>query len=146
MQMVKLEEVFLHRSHFLITTESAEQQQECERFTKTYFVTDVNEWRWLRNPLKFLWVILQTLRIFWIERPNVVISTGAGIAVPAFLLGFLLRAKTIYVEDGARVQSPSRTGMVCYYLADIFFIQHPEMAKQLPRATYKGALCENLSS
>ena len=144
MQLLKLEKVFAQRAHFLITTAGAGQHEELSHFKQIHFIADINEWRWLKNPFKFLWAILQTLRIFFIERPDFVISTGSGIAVPAFLLAVPFAARSIYVEDGARVIIPSLAGKLCYRLADLFFVQHPEMCERMPRAIYKGALCRNL--
>ena len=143
-QLIKLEGVFGHRLHFLITTNGEGQQEELAHFRKVYFIADINEWRWLKNPFKFVLSFFQTLRIFVLERPDFLISTGSGIAVPPFLLSLLFRTKSVFVEDGARTRSVSRTGMVCYHLADLFLVQHPGLIQKLPRAIYGGPLCENL--
>lgn len=143
-QMLKLERVFAHRPHFLITTKSEGQQEELTHFRKIYFVADINENRWLKNPFKFVLSVLQTLRIFIAERPEFLISTGSGIAVPAFLLARLFGTKSVFVEDCARTRSVSWAGIVCYRLGNLFFVQHPGLVKKLPRAIYAGALYGNL--
>jgi beta-1,4-N-acetylglucosaminyltransferase len=145
MQLLKLEQVFAHRPHFLITTAGTSQIEELSRFSKVYFVSDINEWRWLENPFKFVWATIQTLKLFIAERPDFVLSTGSAIAVPAFLLARLYGAKSIYVEDSARVRAPSRAGRACYRLGHLFLTSHPELCKKYPRAVYKGALCEHLN-
>src|ERR1022692_184732 len=47
-QLLKLEKVFSQRSHFLITTTGEGQAAESSHFKKIYFITDINEWRWLK--------------------------------------------------------------------------------------------------
>ncbi len=47
------------------------------------------------------------------ERPGIVISAGAGVAVPFFLLAWLLRIPTVFIEVYDRVDSPTLTGRLC---------------------------------
>ena len=79
-------------------------------------------------------------RILLREKPDLVISTGAGIAVPGFLAARLLGIRTVYIESYARVESLSLAGKICYRLADRFLVQHACLANGLPRAVYAGSL------
>ena len=60
---------------------------------------------------KFKYVInfLQSLFLFIKIRPKVIISTGAGIAIPFVLIGSFFKTKIIFIETGARISKPSRT-------------------------------------
>ncbi|MGB2796215.1 MAG: hypothetical protein WBD75_03065, partial [Phycisphaerae bacterium] len=50
-------------------------------------------------------------RVFWKERPDFLITTGAEIGIPALVVGrFLFRRPTLYIESLARIESPSLTG------------------------------------
>ena len=69
-----------------------------------------------------------------------VINTGGGMSIATSLLGKLLGAKLIYVESGARVSTPSRTGKLLYKYADLFIVQWKPLLKVFPDAVYGGVL------
>ena len=73
-------------------------------------------------------------------RPQAVISTGPGPAVPASLLAKLLGVKVIYIETGSRVFTLSASGKILYRFADLFFVQWPELLSLCPKAIYAGRL------
>lgn len=74
------------------------------------------------------------------ERPDVVLSTGAGLALPFFLIAKALRIRCVYVESVTRAESLSLTGRLVYPLADSFFVQWPDLAAKLDKAVYAGAV------
>ena len=59
-------------------------------------------------------------------RPDLVVSTGAGVAVPFFVIAWLLRIPTVYVEVFDRVESPTLTGRLCRPFTTRFCVQWPE--------------------
>jgi UDP-N-acetylglucosamine:LPS N-acetylglucosamine transferase len=73
-------------------------------------------------------------------RPNLVVSTGAGVALPFFLVARLLRIPTVYVEALERVDSASLTGRLCYPFSDLFVLQWEEQRRFYPRGQVVGAL------
>ncbi|TCK19475.1 oligosaccharide biosynthesis protein Alg14 [Thiogranum longum] len=87
--------------------------------------------------LKNFW---QSLKIFLEKRPPVVISNGAGIALMTCLLAKLGGSKLIYIETGARIMTPSRTGKIVYRFADLFIVQWKSLLKHYPGAVYGGPL------
>ena len=86
--------------------------------------------------------VFQLLRIFWIERPSILFSTGAEIAIPGFYIGkILFRTRLIYLETLTRAKDLSMTGKVLYPIADLFLVQWPELLKKAgPKAVYGGRL------
>lgn len=80
------------------------------------------------------------VRIFWRDRPDVVVSTGAGVAFPFFLLARLLRRHTVYLEVYDRIDSGTLTGRLCYPLADLFLLQWDEQRSRYPRGVVVGQL------
>lgn len=101
-----------------------------------YFIIDP-----VTSKLKFLLNTFQSLYHLLQEHPKVIISTGAGIAIPTMMLGkYLLGAKIIYVESAAAVIEPSRTGQFMYKYADLFLIQWESLKKFYPNAKYVGVL------
>jgi beta-1,4-N-acetylglucosaminyltransferase len=73
-------------------------------------------------------------------RPQAIVSTGPGPAVPASFVARLLGVKVIYIETGSRVFALSSSGRILYRFADLFFVQWPELLASYPRAIYAGRL------
>lgn len=93
-----------------------------------------------RGALGALWVGSQAFRLLVRLRPTAILSTGPAIAVPVSLLGKLVGARIIFIETGSRVKSLSLTGRMMYKIADLFFVQWPQLQEKLPRAIYAGRL------
>jgi beta-1,4-N-acetylglucosaminyltransferase len=74
------------------------------------------------------------------RRPDAILSTGAGLAVPFFLVGKLLGVRLVYVESVTRTESLSLSGRLVYRLADSFFVQWPRVAERFRRARYEGGI------
>jgi UDP-N-acetylglucosamine--N-acetylmuramyl-(pentapeptide) pyrophosphoryl-undecaprenol N-acetylglucosamine transferase len=74
--------------------------------------------------------VLMALR----ERPRVVVTSGAGIAVPFCVTSRLLGAQLVYIEPMARVTSGSSSGRLLARFADAVLVQWPELARVYPRA------------
>ncbi len=87
----------------------------------------------LRN-LRMAWHIVRS------ERPDVILSTGAGLAVPFFLIGRLHRCRCVYVESLTRTHGLSLSGRMVYPLASAFFVQWPEAARRRRKAVHAGSL------
>ena len=58
--------------------------------------------------------------------PDVVISNGAGVAVPFFAVAKVMGIPTVYLEVYDRIDSPTLTGRLCRPLASLFCVQWPE--------------------
>jgi len=103
----------------------------------TYYVANL-----ARNPLNLIVGVLKIFFIFLKERPSILFSTGAEIAIPAFYIGkFLFRTKLIYLECSAQVYSPSVTGKWVYPITDLFLVQwEPLLQRYGPKANYVGGL------
>jgi UDP-N-acetylglucosamine:LPS N-acetylglucosamine transferase len=74
------------------------------------------------------------------DRPDAILSTGAGLAVPFFLIGKLLGIRLVYVESVTRIETISLSGKLVYRLADRFFVQWPQAAEGRRRAAYAGSV------
>lgn len=66
------------------------------------------------------------IRLMRTRRPDVVVSTGAGAALPFFILGRLCGALTVYIEVYDRVSSATLTGRLCRPFTRLFLVQWPE--------------------
>ncbi len=90
------------------------------------------------------WLLIVNLweawRILRAERPDLVLSTGAGPAVPFALVAKLKGTPFVFVETDAQVTRPSLTGRIMYRLADRFFYQWRTLEPYFPQGTYGGFL------
>jgi UDP-N-acetylglucosamine:LPS N-acetylglucosamine transferase len=101
---------------------------------RTHFIAhSERDWKFLLN----LW---EAWRILRKERPDVILSTGAGPAVPFALVGRLLGCKVLFVETITRIAAPSMTGRLMHVLAHDFFYQWPALARFFPRGRLGGPL------
>ena len=132
--------------HILISTDVNKALAHACPFRHVYQIDEVGQGQWKGSPFRILGTFWKVLRILRRERPGLVISTGAGIAVPGFLAAKLLGIRTVYIESYARVESLSLAGRVCYHLADRFLVQHACLASRLPRAVYAGAVNDFLDA
>ena len=78
--------------------------------------------------------------ILLIEKPDVVITTGALSVIPLCVLSKVFKKKLIFIESFAKISSPTLTGKFLYKFADEFYIQWEELKKYYPKAIYKGGI------
>jgi UDP-N-acetylglucosamine:LPS N-acetylglucosamine transferase len=91
----------------------------------------------IKNTLKNLFLACRTLPR---RRPDLVVSDGAGVALPFFVVARLLRIKTVYVEVYDRIDSPTLTGRLCRPFSSLFLVQWEEQKRFYPQAELIGRL------
>ena len=120
---------------FFVTYHSS-RDDELMEIAKTYLISNIG-----RNIWRMLKAILLALGILLKEKPDVVLSLGAEIAIPFFYVGKLLRAKTIFIESWSRLSNLSGTGKFVYPVSDVFLVQWEQLLKQCgKKARYEGAI------
>jgi UDP-N-acetylglucosamine:LPS N-acetylglucosamine transferase len=92
-----------------------------------------------RNLHNFARNLLLAWRTVRDHDPDVILSTGAALAVPFFLVGRLRRKRLVYVESFTRVNQLSLSGRMVYPLADAFFVQWRKNEGRR-RALYAGSV------
>ena len=123
----------LERVWVTFDTPDARSQLRDENVRYAYFPTT----RSLRNLLRNAWLSVRVLRT---DRPDVIVSTGAGVALPFFVLGRLLGIKTVYVEVYDRIDSATLTGRLCRPFTELMLVQWPEQLGLYRRARLIGPL------
>jgi beta-1,4-N-acetylglucosaminyltransferase len=119
--------------HFYVLNDKAVLPPDMK--DKTYFIThSERDWRFLLN-------VFEAFRVLWKENPDVILSTGAGPAVPFAIVGRLLfHTRLIFVETMTRITRPSLTGRLMYWLAHDFYYQWESLRSFFPRASCIGPL------
>jgi beta-1,4-N-acetylglucosaminyltransferase len=91
-----------------------------------------------RDVLALLRNIPETLRILRLEKPDVVISTGASIAINFALMTKIMGKKFIFIESISRSKELSVSGKIVYPLSDEFYVQWDELCEKYPKAIFRG--------
>lgn len=91
-----------------------------------------------RDWLTLLKNIPATFKILRLERPDVIISTGASISINFAIAARLLGIHFIYIESISRSQELSLSGKIVYPLVNELYVQWPNLAKKYPKAVFKG--------
>jgi UDP-N-acetylglucosamine transferase subunit ALG13 len=100
---------------------------------------------WAHHPTtRNLLALLRNLCLAWRDvrrhRPGLVVSTGAAIALPYFLVARLHRIRTAYVEVCDRLETRTLTARLCGPLSEVFCVQHPDQLALYPGAHLIGSL------
>jgi len=114
--------------------------QEFSKNNKVYFVTHPRHCALILRFFLFLKNLIQSVLILLKERPDLIISTGADVAVATCIIGKLMGKKLIYIESGGYVTSKSLSGRLVYPFADLFLVQWEPALKNYPKAKYGGPL------
>lgn len=93
-----------------------------------------------RNVRNLLRNAVLAVRLIRSYRPDVVVSSGAGVAVPFFLVARLCRIPTVFVEVFDRIETASLTGRLCGPLTTTQVVQWEEQRRLYPKAVVVGPL------
>ncbi len=91
----------------------------------------------LGNLLRNLGLAVKEVRR---RRPACIVSTGAAVAFPFFLVARTLRIQTVYIEVYDRLDGPTLTGRLCRPLSTVFCVQWPDQQKFYRDSIVIGAL------
>ena len=127
------------KNDVFIVTEKTKKTKKDKKID--HYVMQVNR----KEPLfliKMLGIFIKSLVIFFIEKPDVVISTGVLSAIPMLMIGHFFKKKVIYIESFAKITSPTMTGKLIYkkHIADRFYVQWESMKEFYPNAIYLGGI------
>lgn len=114
-------------------TEDARSQLDDEQAAWAHHPTTRNIPNLVRN-------FILAVRVMRRDRPDVVVSTGAAVAFPFFIVAKVMRVPTVYIEVYDRLDSPTLTGRLCRPITDLFCVQWEEQTRFYPRAQVIGSL------
>lgn len=93
-----------------------------------------------RHPANVLRNVAMAWRLIRRHRPQVVLTTGAGTAVPFAVVARLHGARVVYVESITRMTAPSVSCRLLAPLADRVYVQWESLAAAVPRSRYAGTI------
>jgi UDP-N-acetylglucosamine:LPS N-acetylglucosamine transferase len=121
-------------------TYSSASLEEFSKKNKVYCIAHPRHCAFFLRVLLLLKNIIQSVLILLREKPHVIISTGADVAVATCIIGKLMGKKLIYIESGGLVTSKSMSGRIVYPFADLFLVQWEPALINYPKAQYGGPL------
>jgi beta-1,4-N-acetylglucosaminyltransferase len=113
--------------------EDARSRLAAEDYVECHYPTVRN----LPNLVRNVGLARRVLREF---RPDVVVSTGAAIALPFFSQARRYGARTVYIEPVDRIERPSLSGRLTYPFADEFFVQWEGLVEHYPGSRDVGMI------
>ncbi|MBL8554521.1 MAG: hypothetical protein JNL41_09605 [Phenylobacterium sp.] len=137
-QLLDLQPVWGEYDHFFVTEDTA-LGASLARDHRTHFVPHF-AWGQAKQGSVFRMLGLafasffRSAAIMLRERPDLVISTGAGAVIFAVLWGRLIGARVVVIESFARFEAPSLFGRMAAPLAHDLVVQSAKLAPFYPRA------------
>jgi len=133
LQLVALREAWEDRSRAWVTFDKSDARSllRGEQVVYAYGPTNRNVPNLLRN-LRLARRLVRDLR------PKILVTTGAGVAVPFAWIARLRGAKVVYVESFTRIEEPSLSCRLIAPVAARIYAQWPELAESYSRARYRG--------
>lgn len=130
-----LNKFWLDKERFWVTfnKDDAKSMLQGEKMYSCYYPTNRNIWNLVRNTI-LAWKILRK------EKPDLVISSGAAVAVPFFYLAKVMKKKVVYIEVFDRIDKPTLTGKLVYPICDAFIVQWEEQKDVYPKAINLGGI------
>lgn len=133
--LLKIKPYWEGKDRFWVTfdKEDANDALKGEKIYHCFFPTNRNVKNLIKNSFLALKVLLK-------EKPDVIISSGAAVAVPFFWFGKLMGKKLVYIEVFDRIDKSTLTGKLVYPITDAFFVQWESMKKVYPKAKNIGSI------
>lgn len=125
-ELRQLRAAYAGHPHVYVTTRDALEQDDPS--PRRVFPSTDRDWHVLVH-------VPALVRMFWKERPGIVLSTGSGSVVPVILIAWMLGARIVHVESITRVLRPSITARIIYPFCDAFFVRWPALSARFSRAT-----------
>ena len=119
---------------YYVTFWAESLKEFCEK-NKVYCITHPRH-----NPFRLLKNCIEAFVLLLREKPDLIVSTGADVAVPTCIIGKLMGVRLVYIESGGQVTTPSISGRLGYPFADLFIVQWKPALRNFSKAVYGGPL------
>jgi UDP-N-acetylglucosamine:LPS N-acetylglucosamine transferase len=133
LQLVALKEAWAGHTRQWVTFDKSDARSLLadERVTFAHGPTNRSVKNLIRN-LVVAWKVIREVR------PQVLLTTGAGVAVPFAWVARLCGARIVYVESLSRIEGPSLSYRMIAPIAARRYVQWPELADRLSNARFAG--------
>lgn len=125
-----------YNCYYVVTNTDAAKQNKKYK----YFIKDFNRKNKFVYFLRLIYMFIEQLIIFLREKPDIILTTGAGLVIPTCLYAKLFRKKIIFIESFARMDDLSKTGKFLYKISDLFIVQWESLTKKYDKAIFGGGI------
>jgi beta-1,4-N-acetylglucosaminyltransferase len=126
----------LQGHEIFFATHNSIRNQDILSIAPAYFSNNIDG-----NLLRFIKEFGRAYSIIKTEKPHILISLGAEIAIPFFIIGKLFGVKLIYIESWCKIETLSLTGKIVYPIVDEFWVQWPGLLTRCgKKALFNGAV------
>ena len=134
-QLLALRDWWSPRDHMWVCPDTPDVVDRLagERVIRSYSPTTRN----VANLMRNVGLAVEVLRR---ERPSLVVSAGAGVAVPFFAVAWMLRIPTVFIEVYDRVDTPTMSGRLCGPFTTRRIVQWKSQLAFYPDARLVGPL------
>jgi UDP-N-acetylglucosamine:LPS N-acetylglucosamine transferase len=136
-QLMRLKPLMKRYNSFVMTEQTI--YSSFEETIPIFYLKQINR-REKTFFFNFLMNMIISIKVFFKEKPDIIISTGVLATIPLCLIGKIFGKKIIYLESFAKIKDATLTGKLMYRIADKFFVQWEEMLEIFPDAEYKGGI------
>lgn len=134
-QTRQLASVYSKYDHFYFTF-SGEMAKHLQKTVRVRSIPNI-----FRNkPISVILGFILSIYYAILERPDVIITTGASVVVFFCIFSKLLGAKLIFIESMAKIENPTLTARLLYPFANLFIVQWPGLLRFFPNAKFLGRL------
>ena len=74
------------------------------------------------------------------EKPDMIVTTGSGVAAPFIWWAKAFGIRTVFVESITRITELSLTGRMVYPFVDTFLVQWEDLLEKYPKAQFHGRI------
>jgi len=134
-QLLKLSPSWNGYETFCVTTTEV-VRNKLNKLGKVYVVGECNR----QHPIRVINVFLKCLRIIFMERPDVVISTGAAAGCMLCFLGKMIGAKVVWIDSITNVERISLSGRMVRHIGDLFLVQWPGLVGKYKKVEFVGTV------
>lgn len=137
-QTLDLQPVWSRYDYWFVTEQSAlgesvaKEHRAC--FVKHYSFGQIRWGQPIKMIVAMLYNFFQSVRLIARQRPDVVLTTGAGAVFWTCLLARATGARLILIESFARFRGPSKFGRMLKPFATDVIVQSPKLKEQWPEA------------
>jgi beta-1,4-N-acetylglucosaminyltransferase len=134
-QARQLETVYSKYDHFYFTF-SGEMAKQLQKTVRVRSIPNI----YRNKPTSVFLGFILSIYYAILERPDVIITTGASVVVFFCIIAKLLGAKLIFIESMAKIERPTLTARILYPFANLFIVQWPGLLRFFPKAKFLGRL------
>lgn len=134
--MFCLKDFWRHKEHFWVTFPTQDARYMVRGEERVYWAAHPT----VRNIPNLMRNLALAPQILLRERPDLLITTGSGVAAPFIWWAKLLGIRTVFIESITRATELSLTGRLVYPFVDVFIVQWEDLLERYPKAEFHGRI------